>query len=425
MKKIIASCVLILTGFISNAQSIPAYVSSDNLQGWYPFTGNVLNAFGTGKNGYAVGALLTSDRFGNANSAYHFNGISDHLTIDTTFFNAGWNNYSVSMWFNSDTIVNPYSAGHNQPLINTIPHNGFDIGYNWNLFGKYSLWINGNPGTSMSWSLLYNARTNTPVTAHVWNHMVIVKDSGTVYRIYINGALDTVYRTTSLVTNYYCKMVFGSIDSAITPAEGFLGKLDDYGIWDRSLAPCEIKRLYDTIPYTYLITQPANVASGVADTVSFSVADTGAGNTYQWEENSGSGYTTLSSVSPYSGVTTPTLTITGVAPSMNNNRYRCIVRGAYPCVDSSASGILTISGVGVNTVSVKNISIVPNPTAGQINITGAGKVGVKVYNGIGQLVKTAYSVENMSIAELPVGIYLIKLFDEKGTLIHNYRIVKH
>ena len=40
----------------------------------YPFDGNANNAIGNGYNGTVNGATLTTDRFGNANSAYQFNG---------------------------------------------------------------------------------------------------------------------------------------------------------------------------------------------------------------------------------------------------------------------------------------------------------------------------------------------------------------
>jgi hypothetical protein len=43
----------------------------------YPFNGNALDASGNGYNGTVNGATLTTDRFGNPNAAYEFDGVDD------------------------------------------------------------------------------------------------------------------------------------------------------------------------------------------------------------------------------------------------------------------------------------------------------------------------------------------------------------
>ena len=44
--------------------------------------------------------------------------------------------------------------------------------------------------------------------------------------------------------SYFCKIVIGGLAADI-PAEVFLGKLDDYGIWNRALTSTEISNLYN------------------------------------------------------------------------------------------------------------------------------------------------------------------------------------
>jgi hypothetical protein len=51
------------------------------------------------------------------------------------------------------------------------------------------------------------------------------------------------------------------------------------------------------------------------------------GTAYQWQVNTGSGYTNLSNGGIYSGVNTGVLTLTGAPTSMYGYRYRCIVNG--------------------------------------------------------------------------------------------------
>lgn len=50
-----------------------AQAPTSGLVAYYPFTGNANDAAGA-LNGTVSGATLTTDRFGNANSAYAFNG---------------------------------------------------------------------------------------------------------------------------------------------------------------------------------------------------------------------------------------------------------------------------------------------------------------------------------------------------------------
>jgi len=49
------------------------------------------------------GAFLTEDRFGNPDSAYSFNGVSDYIEVgnDNSFFINQWN-FSVTAWIKSN-----------------------------------------------------------------------------------------------------------------------------------------------------------------------------------------------------------------------------------------------------------------------------------------------------------------------------------
>lgn len=80
---------------------------------------------------------------------------------------------------------------------------------------------------------------------------------------------------------------------------------------------------------------PSTVCPGSIAT--FSVAATGAGLTYQWQVNSGSGWSNVPATSDYSGNNSPTLTV-NVQKSMASNLLRCIVSGdcAPPAISNSA-----------------------------------------------------------------------------------------
>ena len=70
--------------------------------------------------------------------------------------------------------------------------------------------------------------------------------------------------------------------------------------------------------------QPADVTLCNSGNAVFSITASNA-NSYQWQENTGSGWNNLVNNLTYSGTSTPDLNITGVNTTMNGFQYRCIV----------------------------------------------------------------------------------------------------
>lgn len=87
----------------------------------------------------------------------------------------------------------------------------------------------------------------------------------------------------------------------------------------------------DTVFEDYLITidtQPADDSTATGGAVTFTVAAsiTGSGGTltYQWQEDSGSGFANITEAGVYSDVTTVTLAISDNT-GLDTNQYRCVV----------------------------------------------------------------------------------------------------
>ncbi|MDN5199969.1 LamG domain-containing protein [Fulvivirgaceae bacterium BMA10] len=67
---------------------------------YYPFNGNALDASGNNHTGIVNGPVLTTDRKGQANRAYSFDGIDDLISIEhSADLNPGQNAFSISGWF--------------------------------------------------------------------------------------------------------------------------------------------------------------------------------------------------------------------------------------------------------------------------------------------------------------------------------------
>ena len=88
---------------------------------------------------------------------------------------------------------------------------------------------------------------------------------------------------------------------------------------------------------TNITKQPANVTAAVGETAKFTVTATGAGLTYQWQYNSGSGWKNSGST----GATTAELSIYG-RTTYNGWKYRCIITDANGVETPSGEATLTV-----------------------------------------------------------------------------------
>lgn len=82
-----------------------------------------------------------------------------------------------------------------------------------------------------------------------------------------------------------------------------------------------------------IVTQPQNTSICVNENGLINVLATGTDLTYQWQVNTGSGYTNVVDGGVYSGATTSSLHFTNIPMSFNNNLYRCMISGK--CVSSN------------------------------------------------------------------------------------------
>jgi hypothetical protein len=221
------------------AQTIPSYIPTNGLVGWWPFNGNANDESGNGNHGTVNGATLTMDRNGVAGKAYYFSGSGC-----TTFIQANVNTSSIQSGLTISIWLLRSGAGCFGPRIlefgNNPVHNdgpgvaqwGWDNNYSYGGFGSVT-----STGQHV-WSA-FNARLN-----NVWTHLVYTND-GSFGRFYQDGVLiNTV--TSSGYPILASNVAFGRMNH---PAYDALnGKLDDIGVWNRALSQQEITALYTGVP---------------------------------------------------------------------------------------------------------------------------------------------------------------------------------
>ena len=75
---------ILLSALFSGWSGVIAQINLDSgLVAHYPFNGNANDESGNANHGTVNGATLTTDRFGNANKAYSFDGVSNSENMFT------------------------------------------------------------------------------------------------------------------------------------------------------------------------------------------------------------------------------------------------------------------------------------------------------------------------------------------------------
>ncbi len=249
----IVTAAYTIHGFnITNTSNI-----STGLVAWYPFNGNANDESGNGNNGTVNGATLTTDRFGNANNAYGFDGINDRVDVPGTNLSPALDdtkNFTIAHWvrLNQDVMSN-FVLGYSQGLGNSMPVGAFQLSLK--AYPAYGpgpyLYLDDNIGCNLTVGA-------SALAVGQWQHVVTVWNAAThSTNIWVDGVNQAVTkqcdavmsakaRTGTWTIGAYCPgSVPGSCD------QQFLnGSLDDFRIYNRALSVSEIQALYgiaDTI----------------------------------------------------------------------------------------------------------------------------------------------------------------------------------
>lgn len=230
---------------ISMAQTVPSYVPTTGLVGWWPFTGNAVDSSGNGNNGTVYGAALTNDRFGNPNSAYTFNGSSDYIDLysTTNILNTinGLQQFSVSYWAFIPTNSTGCIWGH-------WSNNSGGVGIN---CGLKSSFVNGVGFSASNYSGCCEFVQTSFTAFNAWSHVVVVFDStqilnSDIIKTYVNGQIISYspggIANTPLGNGTSLFIGRRNIDFN-NFGDYFLGSVDEIGIWNRALNQQEITDL--------------------------------------------------------------------------------------------------------------------------------------------------------------------------------------
>jgi len=274
---------------------------NSNLVAYYPFNGNANDESGNGNHGVVYGATLTTDRFGNANRAYYFDGEDDYIAFPEAVFGPSVNAFTFSAWV--QTRNEDYTAL--KEIIYKGSYNGeAALAAGSNIFG-FSVKLSDGQWYGVDAPMIKNANV----------HLVGVYRKGNQIELWINGTLSGYLTVPFLDLFTYDRYHFSSIGAYSQGMyrninEGFYWNsvIDEVRIYSRALSASEVQQLYllsaGAAPLvsnvhasqqsgTKLVNVTYDVADGDSATLSVTVAvstNGGASYTLPATSFSGNGY---------------------------------------------------------------------------------------------------------------------------------------
>ncbi len=434
------------------AQNVPNYVPTNGLIGWWPFSGNANDESGNGNNGTVNGAILTTDRFGYIGKAYSFDGSGDSITTILPAIG----NFTFNGWINSSALPSDYPIIYN---FNTGLQNNrlLLLGAAYSAIDQGKIFIGDDNGVSNDYQTSFTVNNNN------WRMLSVVYDyNSATLKLFVDNNLIV---TKSIIgnSNFGGKIKFGNGFSQFTSgnpfydSKGYVGSIDDIGIWNRALTQQEITDLYNAVncANNATITPQTNTLT-TGNTATFTASTSDPNPSYLWQCDFGQGFQTLNNFGNYSGTNTANLNIANIQLPNHTQPIR-VITTSVNCIDTSNVATISIADTCINTVTdttlitvtdtllintnltgvnppnnVNTIKIFPNPANDHITIN-YGNFSVmngyllKIENAIGQQVFQTNITQQSDYLNLTTwggnGLYFVHIINPQGNTIDIRKIV--
>lgn len=203
----------------NTAGSMPAY---------YPFYGNAKNNTGRGNDGVVNRAQLTTNRFGDHDGAYQFNGVDASIEL-LEGFGTYEQDYAIAFWFSTSSTAALVALSASSPR-RTVDFvvNG-SAGLSLHIGGESAFALTaGIPGqyADSAWHFVLAQRQGAALQLHIDGVLLASRDDG-LPLLWADGS-----------------MAFGRGSSASPVGPGYWdGKLDDIQVYSRSFTLQDIRLL--------------------------------------------------------------------------------------------------------------------------------------------------------------------------------------
>lgn len=210
---------------------------TDGLVAYYPFDGNANDESGNGHDGTVHGATLTTDRNGNSESAYSFDGQDDYIDVggneddfDLT------EDLTIAFWVKLGSV-----GEHNHIVLSKHEHNVNGDGSWWTGVGGG----NGQPMFVATPQFGNSVFANSGLEPNKWAFVSFTyDDSADEWTFYLNGSEDASSTLSFEIQNTNKSVNIGRELEDFDASANLEGSLDDLRVYNRVLSGSEIQQLY-------------------------------------------------------------------------------------------------------------------------------------------------------------------------------------
>jgi hypothetical protein len=234
---------LLLAGCQARATPTPVPAVELTVPGlvlYYPFSGDARDLSGNHSDAKVHGVTLTTDRFGVANHAYHFDGVDNYLSFDPSRLPLGSSPRTISAWVKAESWPPELFAGlGSRPTV---------IGWgvqDWDQLSELQL-VDGRLQFHT-----YGAKDSSGTVVlelNQWYHLAIVYSEGQI-NLYVNGVGEQV-QGSAIDTQVGTGRV-GTWPDPPQPVASdwknlgyFHGTIDDVSVYNQALTAVQIQTLY-------------------------------------------------------------------------------------------------------------------------------------------------------------------------------------
>ncbi len=324
---------------------------SNGLVGYYPFNGNALDYSGNGNNGIPGGtAAPTTDQWGNANSAYNFNGTTGwgEVTIPNSPTLQFTTACSFSFWLKLNSVTGTNGtgnvvAGGDHCVFAKDGDAGGGLWFNTSLTGAGAM--NNRIGNVSMTTCQF---VQSGISTAQWQHFVYIMDA-TEQRMYINGTLvQTTPGAPNFATMNTKNLMLARYASDWYPMNG---AIDEFRVYNRALTPDEVTTLstVGVVSGTVTNISPSVLCAGQQITVD--ISSTGAianGNTYSVQISDANGAFTnpveIGSLVSNAATATITCTVPEAMPSGTGYKLR-VITNTPVSIGAASTATFTVNGV--------------------------------------------------------------------------------
>jgi|GEM_PF-2476746 len=442
----ISTVSVISNTIIPDVNIVSSMTPTLGLTAYWPFNGNAQDYSGNANHGTVSNATLSTDRFGNANKAYSFNGTSSRIDVphSSTVDMANGQDFTLAFWMKSNAgnvgatpiSKSVYGAWSGYMIL----VNNTDGGY-CNSAGQCSFYVAaGATG---------DACANNPISNDATNWYFVTgqyKASTNQTFIYVNSVLQTDIGSKSGSTNNTKKLSFGAYNDA-TNLGFFNGYLDDIRLYNRLLNQSEIDALYnESNNQVITCANPTAILTGSSSTsgVTYSWTPGGSTPTGSTTVVSSAGIYTIKVTDPVNGcfATSTVAVVTNTTLTVNAGSDAFVTTGSNVGLGgtpsaSAGSGNYTYSWTPVGTYAPGSTASNPTVTVNTSltytltvtdNTTGCQKTDEKLVYIIGDpyyfvLKKTLDAGYYNSYNNKIYFAFEEEYIDQNSTTVLNYKIV--